>query len=91
MKAKKITRSIKITNAKVIFADTETQQMTTREIEVPGTFKSDKELLSYLNLTESPVLAVKVISTSETINRYSMMESDFLKYAEAETENNNEE
>lgn len=89
MKTKKITRSIKTTTAKVIFADTQTQQMTTTEVNVPGTFKSEKDLLTYLNPADSDVVAVKVISMTESINRYAMLESDFIKYAEPETETEN--
>lgn len=83
-KAKTITRTIKTTTLKALYADTETNTMTTEAVVCPGTFKDEGKALAYLKskATETHI-PVRIESMEINSTLYAITEEDFLKNAHA--------
>lgn len=89
MKEKRIVRTIKLTTAKIMFADMETQTMKAEDRDLVGSFKNDKDILSYINISsDSPVQAIKVLSSYEREEKRYMLESAFYNCSRLQSENN---
>ena len=75
-----ITRTIKQTNASVLFVNLLTTETFTKDVVIPGTFKTNDAILKavpYDTETEKPVM-VKSASVDEKL--YGMSHADFIKY-----------
>lgn len=89
MKEKRVIRTIKLTTAKIMFADMETQTMKAEERDLVGSFKNDKDILSYINISsESPTQAIKVLSSYEHEEKRYMLESAFYSCSQPVVDNN---
>lgn len=89
MKEKRITRTIQVTTAKIMFADTYTEKISVEDRDIVGYFKSDKDILAYINVfPENPVQAIKVITYHDHKEKRAMLESDFYRLSMLVNENN---
>lgn len=83
-KAKTITRTIKTTTIKALYADTDTNKMTMEAVVCPGTFKGEDKALKFLKdrATETHI-PVRIESMEVNSTLYAISEEDFLKNAHA--------
>lgn len=83
---KKITRTLTVTNVVITCMNTDTREVLNIAESLPGVFKDDIQILEAVrkdNLLAENVVPIYVESKQEITSKYSISESDFLKYAEA--------
>lgn len=81
---KKITRTLTITNVVITCMNTETKEVLNIAESLPGVFKNDAKILEAVRKDEllaDNIIPVNVESKQEVESKYSISESDFLKYA----------
>lgn len=79
-----VSRTIVSTKATVLFVNTTTGDTESKDVVVARTFKNNEKLLKAITKTmdENTIYKpVHVVSSEVVKNRYTMNESDFIKYA----------
>lgn len=80
--AKMVTRTIMATKAKVFCVNSETEETSTIEITVAGTFKETRKMLkAAAGQFDDNIIPIKVISTDIIENLYAMTEDTFMENA----------
>lgn len=88
-----VTRTITVTTAEVVCADTEAKTMSNEIFQIPGKFKTQELLLKAVEqfVGQGRIKPVLVINSEETQTRYGMTEQEFLLHAVVLSEEEAEE
>ena len=86
MRARKVTRTIKATEATLMVVDVSTAEVQNVTVTLPYEFKSDEDIMKHINKTSGIVAdglkAVAVVDFYVTEQLYGMSEQDFIKHAD---------
>lgn len=84
MRKRYISRTIKSIKCKVLCIDKKSKETFNTEEVVTGDFKTEDKLIKYLHekIDTEDVCVVTVLETAESEALYSMLEEDFVKFAD---------
>ena len=86
MRARKVTRTIKATEATLMVVDVTTAEVQNVTVTLPFEFKSEEDIMKHINKTSGIVAdglkPVTVVDFYVTEQLYGMSEQDFIKHAE---------
>ena len=81
MKARKVTRTIKVTDVTALVVLDGHDELTEEQFTISGHFKTDEDILKALKKGTSGFTFVRVISSTPITNLYSMDETEFMSLA----------